>query len=152
MYQHGFHWTDFYDILYSKLLLKCVGKTKTSLQWGKDFGQFTRTFNYFLLVPATLNRHKKALFEWNGARLSVRLSVFLFVPMSVCLSVCPYIFKHQRRSHWKNLREISYRELPRKAVEENHSLTHSLAVALETLVGFWPHQPTSSILFCCSLN
>ena len=90
MYQHGFHWTDFYDILYSKLLLKCVGKTKTSLQWGKDFGQFTRTFNYFLLVPATLNRHKKALFKWNGARLSVRPSVFLFVPMSVCLSVCQY--------------------------------------------------------------
>ena len=29
---------------------------------------------------------------------------------------------------------------------------HSLAVALETLVGFWPHQPASSILFCCSLN
>ena len=33
-----------------------------------------------------------------------------------------------------------------------HSLTHSLAVALETLVGFWPHQPASSILFCCLLN
>ena len=33
-----------------------------------------------------------------------------------------------------------------------HSLTHSLTVALETLVGFRPHQPASSILFCCSLN
>ena len=33
-----------------------------------------------------------------------------------------------------------------------NSLTHSLSVALETLVGFWPHQPASSILFCCSLN
>ena len=31
-------------------------------------------------------------------------------------------------------------------------ITHSLAVTLETLVGFWPHQPASSILFCCSLN
>ena len=31
-------------------------------------------------------------------------------------------------------------------------LTHSLSVALETLVGFWPHQPASSILFCCSLS
>ena len=36
--------------------------------------------------------------------------------------------------------------------EKRESLTHSLAVALETLVGFWPHQPASSILFCCSLN
>ena len=39
-------------------------------------------------------------------------------------------------------------------VTYTHSLTHSLSltVALETLVDFWPHQPASSILFCCSLN
>ena len=36
--------------------------------------------------------------------------------------------------------------------QERDSLIHSLTVALETLAGFWPHQPASSILFCCSLN
>ena len=37
-------------------------------------------------------------------------------------------------------------------LRQKNILTHSLTVALETLVGFWPHQPASSILFCCSLN
>ena len=47
---------------------------------------------------------------------------------------------------------INYKEKIINTIVQSNYITHSLAVALETLVGFWPHQPASSILFCCSLN
>jgi hypothetical protein len=34
-----------------------------------NFGQFTRRPKYILLLPATSNRHKSALFEWNSISL-----------------------------------------------------------------------------------
>jgi len=37
---------------------------------GQNIGNFARRTKYILLLPATLNRHDSALFEWNGIRLS----------------------------------------------------------------------------------
>lgn len=65
MYQHDCHWTDFRKILYLGFTWK-FGENQICLKLA---GSFTWRPMYFLLFPAKLNRHKSALFDWNGAAL-----------------------------------------------------------------------------------
>ena len=74
--------------------------------------------------------------------------------LSVCLSVyaiCVHCWE-QKQNVWVSTSRhpSAFCTCPEQIVIS--LITHSLAVALETLVGFWPHQPASSIVFCCSLN
>jgi hypothetical protein len=122
--------------LLSELVLKSAEKTQISSKRGKDFGHFTRTPKYPLLVPTTMNRHKRDLSEQNGTRLPVRPSVFLFVRMSVCPSFCSYHFMYQRRSHWKNSCETSYRGLSRKTVDKQQIYLKS-----DKNIGYFTQRP-----------
>jgi hypothetical protein len=51
-----------------KYMQICLGNPKL-VKIGQNIGHFTWRPKYFLLLPATLNRHKIAVSEWNGFRL-----------------------------------------------------------------------------------
>ena len=69
MYQRGFHWTDFREIWYRRLLCKSVEKVQIWLKSGKHIRHFTWTPKYVVLFLTTLNRHKSTLLEWSAIRL-----------------------------------------------------------------------------------
>jgi hypothetical protein len=82
LYQRGSHLTDFRKIWYWELSGKSVQKIQIWLNSGKNSGHFTYIPNYALLLPATLNRHKNALFDWHGIRLLVCPYVSARLPMN----------------------------------------------------------------------
>jgi hypothetical protein len=65
MCQHRSHWTDFFEISYWGFLKKPVDDRKFWLKSGKNIGGGGRYMRpkYVLLLQATLNRHKSAVFE-----------------------------------------------------------------------------------------
>jgi hypothetical protein len=70
MYQTGSHWTNLREILYWDFLWKHLS-TKSKFGYGlvKISGTLDEELGTFLLLPETLNRHKRALLERNGVRL-----------------------------------------------------------------------------------
>ena len=60
-YQRGFHWIDFLEIWYWGLLWKSLEKIHISLKLSKTIGH--------ILLRATLDWRKNAIFEWNGILL-----------------------------------------------------------------------------------
>ena len=87
MHQHGSNWTDFHQIWHWRLLWKSVARIQIWLKSSESIGHFTRKLKYVLLLPATLDRRKSALIDWNYIRLlalpSIRpLLVRLYVHLS----------------------------------------------------------------------
>ena len=69
LYHRGSHWVDIREIWCWKLLWKSVGKIQIWLKSGGRLGHFTWRLKHLLLLPATLNLHKGAFFDWNGTRM-----------------------------------------------------------------------------------
>ena len=69
MYQRYSHWTNLRGILYGGYLWQSVEKNKIRLISGKTSGNLFEGPKYVVLLPATLNCHKSAIFEWNGIKL-----------------------------------------------------------------------------------
>ena len=102
IYQLGSHWTNFREIWYWKLSWKPAEKIKIWLQSGKNVVHFTRRTWYVLLLQATLNRHKRDLFDCNSMALLVRPPVRIHAR----LPLDTYTWKMIMESSMKIFREI----------------------------------------------
>ena len=52
--QLDFHWTDFYEVLYSNVLQKCVEKIQVSLQSDKNVGHFDDKYTFIVISLSIL--------------------------------------------------------------------------------------------------
>ena len=69
MYQFCSHWSDFRDVWFWRLLLKCVEKIKICLKSDKKITHFTWSSKYVFLLPVKINGDKNAFVEWKGLKL-----------------------------------------------------------------------------------
>jgi hypothetical protein len=68
VYQCGSHWMNLHEIWSWGLRWKHVKKMQICLKSVKNIRNFTRRPKYVVLLAASINCHKSALFEWCGIR------------------------------------------------------------------------------------